>query len=345
MSNLDPDELIPPAAALVAHDAITDRVMPVVIHSADIHAAPGEGYVVREEVSPLTPMEHVDAVGHVEPWQYPLPKVRIFRHPNFADASLFLVCLTLGVLISSAAVGAELYFHWHGLRSIEEASKSTTIALATQLIIYVIGLVVAVPFFRKVWGQGYFEGLHWHGATAFRRRYWLMLTAVACNGLAMVGNAVLPFPKNAPIDQLFSTPKDAWMLAVFGVTIAPFFEEMIFRGFLLPAVATAWDWCVEKITGQGPRSLDAHGNPLWSTGAMIFASLMVSAPFALMHSAQVGKAWGPLVVLYCVSLVLCTVRLVTRSLASSTLVHSFYNLMLFAIMFWQTDGFRHMDKM
>jgi membrane protease YdiL (CAAX protease family) len=46
-----------------------------------------------------------------------------------------------------------------------------------------------------------------------------------------------------------------------------------------------------------------------------------------------------------VSLVLCTVRLVTRSLASSTLVHSFYNLMLFAIMFWQTDGFRHMDKM
>ncbi len=78
---------------------------------------------------------------------------------------------------------------------------------------------------------------------------------------------------------------------------------------------------------------------------MIFAALTVSAPFALMHAAQVGNSWGPLLLLYCVSLILCTVRLVTRSLAASTLVHSAYNFMLFAVMFAQTDGFRHMDKM
>jgi uncharacterized protein len=49
--------------------------------------------------------------------------------------------------------------------------------------------------------------------------------------------------------------------------------------------------------------------------------------------------------LYCISLILCSVRLVTRSLAASTLVHSAYNFMLFAVMFAQSDGFRHMDKM
>jgi hypothetical protein len=37
---------------------------------------------------------------------------------------------------------------------------------------------------------------------------------------------------------------------------------------------------------------------------MVFAALVVSAPFAWMHSAQVAKAWGPLVLLYCVSLAL-----------------------------------------
>jgi membrane protease YdiL (CAAX protease family) len=338
MSNPDPDELIfPKADSVVADDPVGTEIT-VMSHEATLAGEsidhPPAGFAhSSEQVEPM------------DPGQPQFAQVRVFRHPNFADASLFVVCLILGVLISSGAVGAALYFHWHGLRSLDEASKSTTVALSTQLMIYVIGLVVAVPFFRKVWGQGYFAGLHWHGVSASRLRYWLVLTAVACNGLAMIGNAVLPFPKSAPIDQMFSTPRDAWMLAIFGVTIAPFFEEMIFRGFLLPAVATAWDWCVEKMTGQEPRLLDAHGNPLWSAGAMIFASLMVSAPFALMHSAQVGKAWGPLVVLYCVSLVLCTVRLVTRSLASSTLVHSFYNLMLFAIMFFQTDGFRHMDKM
>ena len=78
---------------------------------------------------------------------------------------------------------------------------------------------------------------------------------------------------------------------------------------------------------------------------MIFAALAVSVPFAFMHSAQVGQAWGPLLVLYCISLILCTVRLATRSLAASTVVHSAYNFMLFAAMFAQTNGFLHMDKM
>jgi membrane protease YdiL (CAAX protease family) len=64
-----------------------------------------------------------------------------------------------------------------------------------------------------------------------------------------------------------------------------------------------------------------------------------------MHAEQVGKAWGPLVLLYCVSLILCAVRLATRSLAASTLVHSLYNFLLFSMMLVQTGGFRHMDRM
>ena len=127
--------------------------------------------------------------------------------------------------------------------------------------------------------------------------------------------------------------------------IVGFSEELIFRGFLLPAIATAWDWASERLTHRMPRLLDPESNPVWSLGAQIFAALVVSAPFALMHAAQVGNAWGPVLLLYCVSLILCTVRLRTRSLASSTLVHATYNFMLFAVMFFETDGFRHLDKM
>jgi len=134
------------------------------------------------------------------------------------------------------------------------------------------------------------------------------------------------------------------MLTAFGIFIAPLFEEMIFRGFLVPAMATAWDWAVEKSTGVSPRPLDIQGQPVWSPAAMIFSAMVVSVPFALMHSAQLGQAWGPLLLLYCVSLVLCAVRLVTRSLAASTLVHAIYNAILFSFMFVQTGGFRHLEK-
>jgi len=99
------------------------------------------------------------------------------------------------------------------------------------------------------------------------------------------------------------------------------------------------------MTGALPRPIDSQGNPVWSLAAMVFAALVVSAPFALMHAAQVGNSWGPVSLLYCVSLILCAVRLKTKSLAASTLVHSAYNFMLFSVMLVETGGFRHLEKM
>ena len=273
------------------------------------------------------------------------PARTIERSPNILDALLFGVLLVMGMLVTTGMLGVSLHFHWFGLHGLADVKNDTGLALVTQLLIYLIGLAGAVPLFQMVWGRGYFEGLHWHGATALRLFKRLMITAVVCNVIAMVGNAVLPFPQHAPIDKMFGSAADAWMLFCFGVTVAPFFEEMIFRGFLLPATATAWDWCYERMTGSAPRPVDSAGNPVWSRGAMIFAAMVVSAPFALMHSAQVGSAWGPISLLYCVSLILCAVRLATKSLAASTVVHSAYNFMLFAVMLVETDGFRHMDKM
>jgi uncharacterized protein len=272
-------------------------------------------------------------------------RTAVSRTPNAGDAAIFLLMLLLGSLLAIGGLGLALHFRWFGLHSLTQAQNDTRLALGSQLLLYGIGFCGAVPFFRTVWGEGYFAGVHWHWATAYRLRYLLVITAFVCNVIAMVGNWLLPFPEHAPIDKMFGSASDAWMLMIFGVTVAPFFEEMIFRGFLLPATATAWDWCFERATQAQPRSLDAQGNPRWSLGAMVFAALVVSAPFALMHSAQVAKAWGPLSLLYCVSLILCAVRLWTRSLAASTMVHSAYNFMLFAMMLWQTDGFRHLDRM
>jgi len=64
-----------------------------------------------------------------------------------------------------------------------------------------------------------------------------------------------------------------------------------------------------------------------------------------MHAEQTAHAFGPFLLLVCVSLVLCWARLSTRSLAASVLVHASYNFMLFALMLLGTGGFRHLDKM
>ncbi len=75
------------------------------------------------------------------------------------------------------------------------------------------------------------------------------------------------------------------------------------------------------------------------------ASIFTSVLFALMHADQLAHAWGPLSVLFCVSLILTLVRVQTASVACSTAVHASYNLSVFITLFLGTGGFRHLDKL
>jgi len=77
----------------------------------------------------------------------------------------------------------------------------------------------------------------------------------------------------------------------------------------------------------------------------VLAILMTSAGFAMVHGEQLGQAWGPLLVLFVVGLVLTLTRVVTRSVTPGLLVHVGYNLTLFTLLYFGTDHFRHLERM
>ena len=61
--------------------------------------------------------------------------------------------------------------------------------------------------------------------------------------------------------------------------------------------------------------------------------------------ALVPWAWAPLLVIFGVGLVLTTVRARTNSLAASWIVHFSYNATLFAVLFYLTNGFQHLERL
>ena len=77
----------------------------------------------------------------------------------------------------------------------------------------------------------------------------------------------------------------------------------------------------------------------------LLAVLATSLAFAMVHSEQLGQAWGPLLVLFVVGLVLTITRVVTRSVTPGLLIHMGYNLMLFGVLYIGTDHFRHLERM
>jgi hypothetical protein len=265
------------------------------------------------------------------------------RFPNIFDVALMLLMLAFGWLASGGVAAAALHSHLFGITTEAQATNDIHYTLGAQVIWYLLALTLWVLFFPHVWDTGFFTGIEWGAKAALRLRWQLIGAACACFMLAMVATMVMPEPKNAPIDQVFRMPGGAWALLLFGVTLAPFMEEIMFRGFLLPALCTAWDLSVERLQHRPAPWPDDEGKMKWSLAAMIAGSIATSIPFALMHGYQTSYSLGTFVLLVCVSLALCWVRLSARSVAAGTVVHACYNLLLFALMLWGTSGFKHLD--
>ena len=79
--------------------------------------------------------------------------------------------------------------------------------------------------------------------------------------------------------------------------------------------------------------------------ALTFSAVLSSILFALLHFEQVAHLWAALLGLFCLSLVLTFVRVKTRSVAASALVHSAYNSFVFLLVLFATGGYRHLDRM
>lgn len=267
------------------------------------------------------------------------------RIPNLGHLALLGLLGIFGWLGAGMLLFLALKVRLWGISNLAQAASDFRYTLASEAAQYVITFAGALAVFPIVWRKPFFDGVHWNGSAAIQRGGRLVTAAGVCFLVAILNGLLMPGPTNAPIDQLFRAPGAAWILFAFGVTLAPFFEEMAFRGFLLPSLCTAWDWAREHFAGAPRRPNDEHGNPQWSLLAMIVGSLLTSLPFALLHGAQTSWSLGPFLLLVFVSLVLCWVRLSTRSLAASTMVHAFYNLMLFSFMLLGTGGFKHLDRM
>ena len=268
------------------------------------------------------------------------------RIPHFGHLAFLLLALApIGLLATGLLMGLAMHDHLLGISTTQQAIGNIHYILGSEGLLYLFTFALALLIFPLFWHESFFAGVQWNAAAAFRLRWRLASAAVVCFLLAILSGELFPGPTNAPIERIFRTPGAAWLLFAFGVTFAPFFEETIFRGFLLPSLCTAYDWMREKTAHEPVPPLGPNGHPQWSLPAMVVGSVLTSLPFAAMHAEQTGYAMGPFFLLVGVSLVLCFARLATRSLAASVLVHACYNFLLFIIMLVASGGFRHLDKM
>jgi uncharacterized protein len=256
----------------------------------------------------------------VDPTNEPPPPAR--EMPTLLESVAFFA-LAVILLIAIQAVAAVLAIHWHvfgriGLRQLAFEPRFT---IPVMLISYAVVLAAASALFRRVWQRGFLEGVHWNFSAVRQSSMWMWLPLLGIGlgvAIQLVSN-YLPVPKELPVDAFFRNAADAWMVALFGVFIAPAAEEIAFRGFLYPSLRP---W-----TGR------------------FFAAVLTSLPFTLLHAQQVAHAWAPLSMVFLVSMLLAGVREKTRSVAASALFHASYNFSIFAFIFVASGGFMHLERL
>ncbi len=279
-----------------------------------------------------------DIFGVYPPSLPPLPRLI----PNIGHVLLFfvlaIVLLAIGQVMGVYAIEHLRVFGHKTFNALAHlAEDDARISIPIQALSYGLIAVVVIPVFSLLWNEPFGNGVHWSAVTAKRRFVALALLGLAAGiGINLFGS-FLPMPKDPPIMQaMLKSPLGAWMLLIFGITAAPLIEELAFRGFLLPGLINCFRWLARRgaISEQAVRWV---GIPV--------SILLTSFGFALMHSAQVSHAWGPLVLIGTVSIVLCIVRLTMNSVAAGVIVHAAYNFTLFAAVLAETGGFRHLEKL
>jgi uncharacterized protein len=176
--------------------------------------------------------------------------------------------------------------------------------LAAEFLGYgIVFIALALLFGRH--GRPLFASLGWV-AQPFKPLHLAVLGMVLALVVVILGN-ILGFPNvETPFDKLLNDPLSRIAIAIFGVSLGPIIEELLFRGFLQPVL------------------VDSFG--------VLYGILATSMLFGAMHLMQNAFLWQSGVLITLVGFVLGVVRHVSGSTRASAITHVSYNALPFLVL-------------
>ena len=175
-------------------------------------------------------------------------------------------------------------------------------AVAFECVFYVLQLGAMYLLIGFRYRQPFWRSLGW---TFSFRWAWAPVIAgpILAISLAALGGLLRAPPE--PVIQDLMTDRLSMAAVMFlGALIGPVFEELTFRGFLLPLLADS--------LGEWP------------------GILLTATPFALLHGAQYHWSWQSILVVGLAGVAFGYTRSKTGSTVAAALVHIGYNATLFA---------------
>jgi membrane protease YdiL (CAAX protease family) len=213
-------------------------------------------------------------------------------------AVMFALALPLIVLMLVGGGGAP-----HPPKPISR--NGAAIAVALTFSFYGVWFLALRTLFRLRYGRPFWRSLAWAWPP---RGFW---HSAACGVLLAMASLLLGMAlripeTKTPLEELLKDRASILLIGVFGVTLGPLCEELIFRGFLMPLLA---------------RSFGA-----------LAGVLLAAVPFALLHGQEYAWGWQQLAIIFLAGAAFGWMRHRSGSTAAAAVMHGAYNLVFFVML-------------
>jgi len=265
--------------------------------------------VPPQDVPP--PLESTPTEAHVFP-PNPWAVRDLFFFLAFVPVAFFVANIL--VALGYALIQPTL----HGHLTKEKLSTDPFFLLALQTVFYALMLAYTYVLVALSHAQPFWLMLRW-------RRMTLRKTLACLGGGAFLTVAIALFPpllpdaNQFPLENLFNSRAAAYAIGAFAILVAPFMEEMIFRGILFGIFE--------------------------SQVGLRFAILMTAILFGGLHVPEYWGAWNHMFLIFLVGLVFSLARGRSGSLAPSVFLHVGYNGSMMLALFMSTEHFRHLSAL
>lgn len=188
--------------------------------------------------------------------------------------------------------------------------STAAVTLTFQAFVYALLLGALVLVIARKHAPPFWAAIAW--TLRFRGAFgYVAAGPVLALGVSVLSVLLRAPEVDNPIKSMITGRASLAVVVVFGAVLAPFFEELTFRGFLLPLLRRSFG------------------------GAL--GVVLTTLPFALLHGAQNQWAWQQILLIALAGIAFGFARVASGSTAAAFLLHASYNATQFLALVLTTN--------
>lgn len=199
-----------------------------------------------------------------------------------------------------------------------KTAGGTLFLLVVQTVLYllVLGFVYLLVVIR--YQLPFWKGVGWRMPRSWQAPAYFLAGLVLAFAV-LLAPPILPDTESFPLQEMFTSRAVSFAIGVFAITVAPFMEELIFRGVMFAVF--------ERRVG------------------LRFAVVATAVLFAGLHVPEYWRAWNHVLMILVVGVTFSLARGITGSLAPSVILHMGYNASMMIGLFLSTQQFRNLHTL